>query len=61
MGAGDPEAIGGRYGLAHIDPEAGELTAAVDLGRRQPKAVVAAGDGAWVIAADGSGLLVKSR
>lgn len=61
VASGDLEALRGRYRLVHIDQEGGEVTATVDLGRRQPKALVPSGNDVWVIAADGTALLVKVR
>ena len=61
VASGDLDALPGRWRLTRIDTDAAEATATVDLGRRQPKALIAAGDDVWVIAADGTALLVKTR
>jgi hypothetical protein len=61
VATGDAHTLRGPFRLAHIDPDSGEVTATLDLGRRQPKALLAAGRDVWVIAADGTALLVKPR
>ena len=48
-----------RYGLSRIDPDTGKTTATLDLGPRQPEALVPSPDGLWVITGDGSALLVR--
>ena len=57
--AGDPD-LRGSYTLARIDRETGEAGAPVDVGRAQPKALVAVGGDVWVIAGDGSAVLVSA-
>jgi hypothetical protein len=57
---GDHVALRGNYRLARIDPETDEIAAKVDLGRHQPKAILPIGDDVWVIASDGTALLVTS-
>jgi hypothetical protein len=49
-----------RYNLSRIDPETGKTTATLDLGRHQPKALVPSPQGLWVVAIDGTALLVRT-
>lgn len=58
---GDRVALRGSYRLARIDPETDTVTATVDLGRHPPTALLVTGDDVWVIAADGTALLVQTR
>jgi virginiamycin B lyase len=58
---GDRAALRGNYRLARIDPETDAVAATVDLGRHPPTALLVAGDDVWVIAADGTALLVQPR
>jgi hypothetical protein len=55
---GDRLALHGNYRLARIDPETGTVAATVDLGHHPPTALLVAGDDVWVIAGDGTALLV---
>ena len=48
-----------RYRLSRIDPDRGTITGTVELGDHVPRALVPAGSGVWVIAADGTALLVQ--
>ena len=57
---GSRVALHGNYRLARIDPETGTVAASVDLGRHPPKAILPVGDDVWVIAGDGTALLVTS-
>lgn len=57
---GDRAALRGNYRLARIDPETGTVAATVDLGRHPPTALLVAGDDVWVIAGDGTALLITS-
>jgi hypothetical protein len=58
--SGDPDAAG-SYRLAQIDPATGEVTGSLDVGRSQPKALVANGGDVWAIAADGTAVLVSAH
>ena len=49
-----------RFGLTRIDPEPGKTTATLDLGRHDPKALVPSPNGLWVVASDGTALLVRT-
>jgi outer membrane protein assembly factor BamB len=49
-----------RYSLARIDPDTGKTTATLDLGRHQAKALVPSPQGLWVIAGDGTALLIRT-
>ena len=57
---GDRTALPDNYRLARIDPETDTVAATVDLGRHQPKAILPVGDDVWVIAGDGTALLVTT-
>jgi hypothetical protein len=48
----------GHYRLGRIDADRGALTQTVDLGLHRPAALVAAAGGLWVVATDGTALLV---
>jgi hypothetical protein len=48
-----------RYRLSRIDPARGTITGTIELGNHAPRALVPAGSGLWVIAADGTALLVQ--
>lgn len=50
----------GGYHLARIDTETDEIATTVDLGRHRPNTLVASPDGLWVIADDGTALLVQA-
>ena len=52
------DASRGDYHLARIDIDTDETAATVDLGTRRPTALVPTPDGLWVIASDGTALLV---
>ena len=58
---GDRVALRSNYRLARIDPGTGTVAGSVDLGRHAPTALLAAGDDVWVIAADGTALLVQTE
>ena len=47
------------YRLSRIDPDRGTITGTIELGNHLPRALVPAGSGVWVIAADGTALLVR--
>jgi DNA-binding beta-propeller fold protein YncE len=49
-----------RYGLSQIDPDTGKTTATLDLGHHLPRALVPSPQGLWVIADDGTALLVHT-
>jgi DNA-binding beta-propeller fold protein YncE len=49
-----------RYSLSRIDPDTGKTTATLDLGHHQPKALVPSAQGLWIIAGDGTALLVRT-
>ncbi len=57
----DPLAVNAPLRLSRIDPETETVTTTLDLGRRQAKALVTVGDDVWVIANDGTALLVENR
>ena len=57
---GDRTALRGDYRLARIDPETDAVTATVDLDGHPPTALLVAGEKVWVIAADGTALLVTT-
>ena len=57
----DPLAVNAPSRLSHIDPETETVTTTLDLEGRQPKALVTVGDDVWVIASDGTALLVENR
>jgi hypothetical protein len=48
-----------RYRLSRIDPDQGNITGTIELGNHLPKALIPAGPGLWVIATDGTALLVQ--
>ena len=48
-----------RYRLSRIDPDRGNITGTVELGSHPPKALLPAGPGLWVIATDGTALLIQ--
>ena len=48
-----------RYRLARLDPRSGKVLSSVSLGSREPKALVPDGQRAWVVASDGTALLVS--
>lgn len=58
VGHGDP--VRRRYRLSRVDPATGKILATVSLGTRDPKALVPDGSNVWVIAGDGTALLVSS-
>lgn len=60
VASGDQDLRAGVYLLSHIDPETGDVTA-IEVGMQPPKALVASGDGVWVIAADGTATRVEPR
>lgn len=53
-----PSAEPGRASVARIDPRTGKVTATVNLGAHYPRALVPAPGGLWVVAGDGTVLLV---
>jgi hypothetical protein len=48
-----------RYRLSRVDPTTGDVLSTVDLGRRDPKALVPNGSSVWIVASDGTALLVS--
>lgn len=58
---GDRAALRGDYRLARIDPETDAVVATVDLGSHRPTAILVAGDEVWVVAGDGTALLVTAK
>jgi hypothetical protein len=48
-----------RYRLSRIDPARGNITGTIELGNHLPRALIPAGTGLWVIATDGTALLVQ--
>lgn len=48
-----------RYGLLRVADDTGALTGRLDLGSHQPQALVPSPRGLWVVAADGTVLLVR--
>jgi hypothetical protein len=48
-----------RHRLSRIDPDRGSVTGTVELGNHAPRALVPTGDGVWVIATNGTALLVE--
>jgi hypothetical protein len=59
--SGDPDRRGATYRLAAVDPDVDTVTSTLAVGRSQPTALVPAGHGVWVIAADGTARLVRRR
>jgi DNA-binding beta-propeller fold protein YncE len=49
-----------RYGVARIDPGSGKVLSSFDLGTRDPRALIPEASGVWVVASDGTALLVSS-
>jgi DNA-binding beta-propeller fold protein YncE len=47
-------------GIARIDPRTGKVTARVGLGNHYPRALVPSPEGLWVIAGDGTALLIDT-
>jgi hypothetical protein len=58
VGSGDD--VRRRYRLSRVDPTTGDVLSTVDLGTRDPKALVPDGSSVWVAASDGTALLVSS-
>jgi hypothetical protein len=52
------DVISRRYRLLRLSPATGRITATVDLGHHEPKAVVPTAEGVWVVASDGTALRV---
>jgi hypothetical protein len=50
---------GTRYRMIRIDPETGKQTGTVDLGHRQPTALVPAGRDLWIVTLDGTATLIR--
>jgi hypothetical protein len=48
-----------RYSVLRLAPDTGATTRTVDLGSHEPRALVPAGGGLWVVGADGTALLVR--
>jgi hypothetical protein len=51
--------VGARYQVIRIDPETGRQTGTVDLGHRQPTALVPAGRDLWIVTLDGTATLIR--
>ena len=47
-------------GIARIDPRTGKVTATIGLGSHYPRALVPSREGLWVIAGDGTALLIDT-
>ena len=58
IAAGDE--VRGRHRVERIDPVSGKETASVDLGAHRPRALVPVAGGLWVIAGDGTALVIKT-
>jgi hypothetical protein len=54
------DALRNRYRLSRIDPDRGDVTAVVDLGRHRPVGLVPAPDGLWVVGGDGTAVLIDT-
>lgn len=52
------DVVSRRYRLLRLSPATGRITATVDLGHHEPRAVVPTADGVWVVASDGTALRV---
>jgi hypothetical protein len=52
------DVISRRYRLLRLSPATGRITATVDLGHHEPKAVIPTADGVWVVASDGTALRI---
>jgi hypothetical protein len=52
--------VRGHFRLSRIDVASDRVTATLDLGLRQPKAIVPAARGVWVLTSDGTALLVRT-
>jgi hypothetical protein len=50
----------GHYQLSRIDPDRGGVTAVVDIGRHPPQALVPVRGGLWVVAGDGTAVLIDT-
>jgi DNA-binding beta-propeller fold protein YncE len=50
----------GHFHLSRIDPDRGDVTAVVDVGRHRPQALVPVAGGLWVVGGDGTAVLIDT-
>ena len=58
VGYGD--SVRRRYRIARLDLGSGDVRSSLDLGNRAPKPLVPDGPRVWVVASDGTAMLVSS-
>ncbi len=49
-----------RFQVARLDPATGRETASVDVGPHRPRALIPVAGGLWVVAADGTAVLIET-
>jgi hypothetical protein len=50
----------GDFHLSRIDPDRGDVTAVVEVGRHRPQALVPVAGGLWVVGGDGTAVLIDT-